>query len=140
MLCVSEQGLYEIIFSSIKPEAIRFRAWVTGEVLPSIRKTGGYQIPRDEWRKITDSLNRNIDRFFIEHDGWKSDYRHLHEWKELMLEYAEEEKRQKWELHGKLAIVKGAYNDLLKNDFAANELLKQEEKRWKIPQRKGCPG
>lgn len=39
---VSESGLYQILFLSIKPEAKRFRKWVTSEVLPQIRKTGGY--------------------------------------------------------------------------------------------------
>jgi prophage antirepressor-like protein len=38
---VSESGLYAIIMQSRKPEAKRFRKWVTSEVLPSIRKTGG---------------------------------------------------------------------------------------------------
>ena len=39
---VTEVGLYEAIFISRKPEAKAFRKWVTSEVLPSIRKTGGY--------------------------------------------------------------------------------------------------
>lgn len=42
MLFVTESGLYSLIFQSRKPEAKRFRKWVTSEVLPSIRKTGGY--------------------------------------------------------------------------------------------------
>lgn len=39
---VNEDGLYDTIFESRKPEAKAFRKWVTGEVLPQIRKTGGY--------------------------------------------------------------------------------------------------
>jgi prophage antirepressor-like protein len=39
---VSESGLYNLIFQSRKPEARKFRKWVTSEVLPSIRKTGSY--------------------------------------------------------------------------------------------------
>lgn len=42
---VNESGLYTLIFGSTKPEAKRFKRWVTSEVLPSIRKTGGYQRP-----------------------------------------------------------------------------------------------
>ena len=42
MLCVNESGLYHLIFTSHKEEAKAFRRWVTGEVLPSIRKTGSY--------------------------------------------------------------------------------------------------
>lgn len=44
---VNESGLYNVIFLSRKPEAKRFKKWVTSEVLPSIRKTGSYvQTPR----------------------------------------------------------------------------------------------
>lgn len=39
---VTESGLYDVILDSRKPEARRFRKWVTGEVLPAIRRTGGY--------------------------------------------------------------------------------------------------
>lgn len=42
MLCINESGLYNVILRSDKPEAKPFRKWVTSEVLPSIRKTGGY--------------------------------------------------------------------------------------------------
>lgn len=42
MLFVNEGNLYRAIFQSHKPEAERFTDWVTEEVLPSIRKTGGY--------------------------------------------------------------------------------------------------
>ncbi len=39
---VNESGLYSLIFLSRKPEAKKFKKWVTSEVLPKIRKTGGY--------------------------------------------------------------------------------------------------
>lgn len=39
---VSEDGLYDVILDSRKPEAKQFRKWVTSEVLPSIRKHGAY--------------------------------------------------------------------------------------------------
>lgn len=42
---VSESGLYSLIFRSRKPEAKRFRKWVTAEVLPALRKTGRYELP-----------------------------------------------------------------------------------------------
>lgn len=42
---VNEAGLYEVIIRSDKPEAKTFRRWVTSEVLPSIRKRGGYLTP-----------------------------------------------------------------------------------------------
>lgn len=43
MKTVSESGLYSLVFRSRKPEARRFRKWVTAEVLPSLRKTGRYE-------------------------------------------------------------------------------------------------
>lgn len=49
MNIVSESGLYNLIFRSRKEEAQRFRRWVTGEVLPSIRKHGRYELfPPDD--------------------------------------------------------------------------------------------
>ena len=42
MTVINESGLYSLVLSSKLPGAKRFRRWVTGEVLPSIRKTGLY--------------------------------------------------------------------------------------------------
>ncbi len=42
---INEPGLYSLILGSRKPEAKAFKRWVTHEVLPAIRKTGGYQAP-----------------------------------------------------------------------------------------------
>lgn len=44
---INESGLYSLIFGSKLPEAKNFKRWVTSEVLPQIRKTGGY-IPVNE--------------------------------------------------------------------------------------------
>lgn len=44
---INESGLYSLVLSSKLPGAKKFRRWVTAEVLPSIRRTGGYQIPKD---------------------------------------------------------------------------------------------
>lgn len=44
---ISESGFYRIVMKSRKPEAKEFQRWVTHEVLPTIRKTGGY-IPTSE--------------------------------------------------------------------------------------------
>lgn len=43
---ISESGLYSLIFQSRKPEAKKFRKWVTSEVLPSIRRKGYYGIKK----------------------------------------------------------------------------------------------
>ena len=41
-IVVNESGLYTLILTSRKPEAKRFKRWVTAEVIPAIRKTGRY--------------------------------------------------------------------------------------------------
>ena len=54
MNIISESGLYTLIMRSNKPEAKRFRKWVTSEVLPALRKTGSYSVKKapDEERKL----------------------------------------------------------------------------------------
>ena len=44
---VNEDGLYDVVLDSRKAEARKFRKWITSEVLPQIRKTGGYIPTRD---------------------------------------------------------------------------------------------
>lgn len=45
---INESGLYSLILSSKQPNAKKFKRWVTSEVLPTIRQTGGYQLaPKD---------------------------------------------------------------------------------------------
>jgi prophage antirepressor-like protein len=46
LLYINESNLYKTIFQSRKESAERFTDWVTGEVLPSIRKTGSYSMPK----------------------------------------------------------------------------------------------
>lgn len=61
-IIINESGLYSVILTSRKPEAKRFKKWVTSEVLPSIRKTGGYggKVPafirryNDNWDRVSD--------------------------------------------------------------------------------------
>jgi prophage antirepressor-like protein len=42
MRVISEAGVYKLVFTSRKPEAEKFTDWLASEVIPSIRKTGGY--------------------------------------------------------------------------------------------------
>ena len=48
MQAVNEAGLYVLVLGSRKPEAKAFKRWVTHEVLPAIRRDGGYMVARDE--------------------------------------------------------------------------------------------
>lgn len=45
---INESGLYSLILSSKLPKAKEFKRWVTSEVLPSIRKTGKYEVPETD--------------------------------------------------------------------------------------------
>ena len=47
-ILINESGLYSLVLSSKLPTAKAFKRWVTSEVLPQIRKTGGYIPTRDE--------------------------------------------------------------------------------------------
>ena len=64
MLIVNEPGLYRLIFQSRKAEAEKFKTWVFTDVLPSIRKNGGYMpeaaIERFICAKITTVLSNMI--------------------------------------------------------------------------------
>lgn len=51
MAIINESGLYHLIFVSRKPEAKAIRRWVTGTVLPSIRRTGSYTTGQQEERR-----------------------------------------------------------------------------------------
>lgn len=46
VILINESGLYSLIMGSRLPNAKKFKRWVTSEVLPQIRKTGGYHLPQ----------------------------------------------------------------------------------------------
>lgn len=59
---VNEPGLYSLVLGSRKPEAKAFKRWITHEVIPSIRKTGGYIVPASkELQAIFMLDNRTVE-------------------------------------------------------------------------------
>lgn len=46
VLLVTEPGFYKLVLQSRKPEAKAFQRWVTHEVLPALRRDGGYMVAR----------------------------------------------------------------------------------------------
>lgn len=56
MTTINESGLYALIFGSKLESAKRFKHWVTSEVLPTIRKTGSYEMPKKETPKKKEKL------------------------------------------------------------------------------------
>ena len=62
---INESGLYSVILRSDKPEARRFKKWITSEVIPAIRKTGGYLSPAVDFS--------DPDKVQVLLDNWKRD-------------------------------------------------------------------
>jgi prophage antirepressor-like protein len=60
-IIISESGLYSLVLRSRRPEAKRFRKWITSEVLPAIRKTGVYAL-RPTIPAFIARYNANWDR------------------------------------------------------------------------------
>lgn len=52
VILINESGLYALIFGSKLGSAQRFKRWVTNEVLPTIRKTGGYQVKAPQGKEL----------------------------------------------------------------------------------------
>ena len=65
---INESGLYNAVLGSNKPEAKAFRKWVTSEVLPAIRRNGGYiatvgtETPEELYARALTSLKAALDR------------------------------------------------------------------------------
>lgn len=53
---INESGLYSLVLSSKLPTAKKFKRWVTSEVLPTIRKTGGYHVPQSPEEQMAQGL------------------------------------------------------------------------------------
>ena len=76
---VNEDGLYDVILDSRKPEAKAFRKWVTSEVLPTIRKTGSYNKPMSTAEKIkllaqgNEELNERVEKVEDKLDSLEND-------------------------------------------------------------------
>lgn len=57
MLIINESGLYALVFGSKLETAKKFKRWVTSEVLPALRKTGSYGMPKDKNDKPKKNLS-----------------------------------------------------------------------------------
>lgn len=59
MTVINESGVYSLVFSSKLSSAKKFKRWVTSEVLPTLRRTGGYRLPQTPEEKIQLLLEAN---------------------------------------------------------------------------------
>lgn len=61
-LLINEYALYDLVFESPLPQAKAFKSWVTHEVLPSIRKTGKYEIQDfNEFPELLNDMNQLVE-------------------------------------------------------------------------------
>jgi prophage antirepressor-like protein len=75
---INESGLYSLILTSRKPQAKRFKKWVTGEVLPQIRKTGSYQtqpaLDLTNLDQVSQLLIEQADRIKFATTNWMEEH------------------------------------------------------------------
>lgn len=55
-ILINESGLYSLVLSSKLPTAKKFKRWVTHEVIPAIRKTGGYHVPQSPAEQMAQGI------------------------------------------------------------------------------------
>lgn len=97
MIIVNEPGLYSLVLSSRKPEAKKFKRWITHEVIPTIRKTGGYvnndDLFVDTYLPMADENTKNLFRLQLKTirqlNGIISDQNKTIEDQKLLVEFAE---------------------------------------------------
>lgn len=80
--CINEPGLYALVLGSRKPEAKAFKRWITHEVIPSIRRTGGYSLPEDypaALRALAEAEERK-QALFRQNDQLKTQLDQSREW------------------------------------------------------------
>lgn len=90
ILLISEPGIYMAVFGSQSPQAVAFKRWLAGDVIPSIRKTGKYVAPdhirqilglelervelegeadQERWR--AEELQQQLDNVLADRDRWR---------------------------------------------------------------------
>lgn len=122
---INESNLYKLIFKSNKPAAVQFGDWVTGEVLPTIRKTGSYKMKNDAIISvdiIRESIQNSIknllkpysgeDKYFNVSDGDMVQYMQRWYWTRhrVILKALDDKDARIRELEAKLRMVKQAIN------------------------------
>ena len=74
-IVINESGLYALVFGSRLERAKAFKRWVTSEVLPSIRKTGGYKLP-ETYAEALESLLLEVkekEKLALENETFKAE-------------------------------------------------------------------
>ena len=107
--CINEAGLYHLSLTSRKPEAKAFRRWLTHEVIPEIRRTGGYRgVPPDRFipntQRPTQVQNAKDVGALQSHFGGRSDCKR---WFHLSLKEITGQSPKEWIAEGKRHQLRG---------------------------------
>jgi anti-repressor protein len=139
---INESGLYALVLSSKLPSAKKFKRWVTSEVLPTIRKTGGYQMPQtysEALRALADKAEE-AERLGIENKQLTKDNKRMKP-KEIFTDAVMASKQSI--LVGQLAKIlrQNGIEDIGQNklfDYLrwAGYLIKQRGQNWNMPTQK----
>ena len=105
LIFVNESNLYRIIFTSRKPEAQDFQNWVFNSVIPSVRRTGSYDIENDNTLTPTTKAIVAHDRMLSAHS--KILYTHSKEIKNMKTRQNEIENRQ-------VSLIEEGYHAILR--------------------------
>lgn len=142
MTVINESGLYALVLSSKLPSAKKFKRWVTSEVLPTIRKTGGYQMPQtysEALRALADKAEE-AERLGIENKQLTKDNKRMKP-KEIFTDAVMASKQSI--LVGQLAKIlrQNGIEDIGQNklfDYLrwAGYLIKQRGQNWNMPTQK----
>ena len=116
---INESGLYALIFNSEKEQAKKFKHWVTSEVLPSLRKTGTYDMRSKPGPKL-----RNINNIDVTELLWLIDENLMHgDKKRTALELGVTEKTIISVLNGRSRnprILRALYDKAIDNRYNVN--------------------
>lgn len=74
VLCLTEQGVYFFLGRSDKPKALPYQMWITGEVVPSIRATGGYNNSKKSRRTSVQKLQEAYQRLQDDYTALQQQY------------------------------------------------------------------
>ncbi len=112
MLTINEAGLYTLIIRSNKPEAKKFKRWITHDVLPQIRTTGQYIPPQKGILPVQ-----------------------AHTQREVQVEMSKRVNGRNYHRGGKRAIIKHNIKSCLVHTGQTPRAVKEEGKRRKLPSR-----
>jgi len=123
---VSETGLYDLAIKSKKPAAVQFKDWITGEVLPSLRRTGKYEVKSNQ--EDVDALARHLKEQLriseLEKEQLKEEQRKKDEQHQQELEKKDEQHQQELKKQGRYTAEVERHNKLMNDLLVDNTKLK----------------